>query len=104
MYTIIEGIISPINSVSAHVIDLQSMNIGRKGSDFYATMLLRDFFLWLWRCAGGILFLFIIRTVGAQREILADGLYFMAFSFILTYLGAFLMLQKIQAVSLPKKD
>ena len=57
IYTVVTAILSPLNRVSSHVIDLKAMELGRQESDFYATMILRDFFLWVWRCVGGCIFL-----------------------------------------------
>ena len=91
IYTLVDGIISPIMNVSSHVIDLNSMEIGRADSDFYATMILRDFFLWVWRVAGGGLFLLIVSLLGAQKAVLSSGLYVLAFGLLLTFAGASLL-------------
>lgn len=95
IYTIADGIISPIMNVSSHVIDLKAMEIGRSESDFYATMILRDFFLWVWRSLGGLIFLFVIGFFGTEKVVLSTGLYLLAAAFVITYAGAFLLL-KIQ--------
>ncbi len=91
IYTVVDGIFSPVMNVSAHVIDLGAMEIGRKESDFYATMIFRDFFLWVWRCLGGMAFLLIIAFIGAEKTMLSVGLYTLAIGFLLTYTGAFLL-------------
>lgn len=88
IYTLIEGILSPIQNVSSHVIDLGAMEIGRSESDFYATMILRDFFLWASRCLGGVVFLFIISFVGTDKSALSIGLYFLAGGLLCMYFGA----------------
>ncbi len=93
IYTVVDGVLSPVMNVSSHVIDLNSMEIGRKESDFYATMLLRDFSLWVWRVAGGLLFLCVINLFGADKIVLSVGLYLLAGAFLLTYTGAFLLLK-----------
>jgi len=90
IYTIVEGILSPIMNVSSHVIDLSAMEIGRSDSDFYATMLLRDFFLWIWRCLGGVVFLAIISIAGTGTSALSIGLYLVGAGFAITYAGAYL--------------
>lgn len=95
IYTIVEGILSPLMNVSSHVIDLNSMEIGRDESDFYATMILRDFFLWVWRCAGGIVLLVVISSLGTEKASLTLGFYLMAAGYLVTYLGAYLLI-KIQ--------
>lgn len=91
IYTIVEGILSPIQNVSSHVIDLGAMEIGRKESDFYATMILRDFFLWVWRSLGGIILLAIISFLDTEKIILTMGLYLLAVGLLITYLGAFFL-------------
>lgn len=95
VYTIIEAVLSPLMNVSSHVIDLNSMEIGREESDFYATMILRDFFLWVWRCVGGLTLLVVISKIGTDKVSLTIGLYLMAAGYLLTYFGAFLLI-KIQ--------
>lgn len=96
LYTIARSILSPLNSVSSRVIDLKAMEMGRKESDFYATMILRDFFLWVWRCLGGVVFLALIHFMGTEKESLSIGMYLLASGLLLMYFGAFLFL-KIQA-------
>ena len=93
LYTLIEGVLSPLMNVSSHVIDLYAMEIGRKETDFYPTMLLRDFFLWIWRVVGGLIFLFVIGYTGTGRDALSMGLYLIAAFYILMYLGAYLLVK-----------
>lgn len=93
IYTVVEGVISPILGVSSHVIDLSSMEIGRKGSDFYATMVLREIFLWIWRSAVGIAFLILVGLLGTEHASLSSGLYLLAAGIVITYAGAFLFLR-----------
>lgn len=90
-YTFVEGILSPLMNVSSHAIDLGSMEIGRAESDFYATMILRVFFLWVWRCVGGILFLVVAHILGAEKVALSAGLYLLAAGLAVTYLSAFFL-------------
>lgn len=99
IFTIIEGILSPLNNISSHVIDLDSMEIGRKESDFYATMLLRDFSLWVWRMVGGGVFLYVINFFHTQKEYLSVGLYLLATGLACTYLGAYFLVKKMQTES-----
>lgn len=91
IYTIVVGILSPHMNISSHVVDLNSMEIGRTESDFYATMILRDFFLWIWRSVGGLTFLAVITLLGTQKEILQMGMYLLATMLLLMYAGAFLL-------------
>ncbi len=94
LYTIIEGILSPLNRISQHVIDLHTMEIGRKESDFYATMILRDFFLWIWRALGGFIFFSISIIAINERQSLSTGLYLLAGSLAIAFFGAFLLYRK----------
>jgi MFS transporter, YQGE family, putative transporter len=95
IYTILQGVLSPINNVSSHVVDLGSMEIGRKESDFYATMLLRDASLWFWRMLGGIVFLAAIQLFQTQKEFLSFGMYLVAAGLALTYIGAYFLVKKM---------
>jgi hypothetical protein len=96
IYTAAVGLFSPVKNVSSHVIDLAVMETGREGTDFYATMLLRDFFLWIWRSLGGLAFLAFAAALGAQREVLSAGLYALAAALVLTY-GAAALFVKTRA-------
>lgn len=98
LYTVINGILSPLMTISSHVIDLSAMEIGRSESDFYATMLLRDFFLWVWRCVSGILLLVLIQSTSSEHAALSLGMYLLSFWLMVTYTGAALFLKK-KAVS-----
>lgn len=94
VYTIAYGILSPILRVSVHVIDLETMeSIGRKESDFYATMLLRDLSLFVWRILGGFMLLGLLHFFTGERDFIAVGLYLVAFSLLTTFGGAYLLLQ-----------
>ena len=93
IYTIFEGVLSPINEVSSHVIDLKAMEVGRKGTDFYATMILRDFFLWVWRVVAGLIFLLVIGFIGSEKISLSAGMYLLALGLLVRYFGAFWFLK-----------
>lgn len=96
IYTIGEALLSPIMRVSAHVIDLQTMeSIGRPSADFFATMLLRDFSLWIWRSLAGFLFLFLVSQAATEKEYLVIGLYLLAAALFLTYVGAHILVTKL---------
>jgi hypothetical protein len=94
LYSIALGVLNPIISVSAHVIDLQTMeSIGRPKADFYATMLLRDFSLWVWRFAAALLF-FVALSFGLEGDtLLSFGLYFTAIVLLLRLLGAVVLVR-----------
>ncbi|MES2135307.1 MAG: MFS transporter [Patescibacteria group bacterium] len=94
VYTIIESIVAPLLRVSIHVTDLKTMeSMGRENSDFYATMILRDLSLWFWRMLIGVIFLGIITLLHSEKEMLVAGLYLLAFSSALTFIGARLLLK-----------
>jgi YQGE family putative transporter len=93
IYTFFEGVLSPLNNVSSHVTDLASMEIGRGESDFYATMILRDFMLWVWRMLGGAVFLSLVTLFTNERGVLSAGLYLLSGGLVLTYTGAYLFVK-----------
>lgn len=94
VYSIALGILNPVISVSAHVIDLQTMeSIGRGNSDFYATMLLRDFSLWVWRVITACIFL-VVAVLGVEgQDLLSVGLYLTAGALLLRLVGAVLLVR-----------
>ncbi|MDE1924829.1 MAG: MFS transporter [Patescibacteria group bacterium] len=96
IYTVLEGIFTPLNNVSSHVVDLASMEIGRKESDFYATMILRDLSLWFWRLLGGAVFLLALQFLQDEKGFLSFGLYLLAAGLVFTYLGAYFLVKKMQ--------
>jgi hypothetical protein len=94
LYSIALGVLNPIISVSAHVIDLQTMeSVGRPKADFYATMLLRDFSLWVWRFVVALIFL-IALSFGLEGEsLLSFGLYVTALALLLRLFGAVVLVR-----------
>ena len=98
LYTATKGILSPSLNVSSHVIDLGAMEIGRTDTDFYATMILRDFFLWMWRGLGGLIFLALLGFIGAGYTGLSIGLYLLAAALVVTFAGAYLFMQMKRVV------
>lgn len=97
IYTVVNGILSPQMNVSSHVIDLGVMETGRSDTDFFATMILRDFFLWVWRSLGGLAFLALIAAFAARTTALSLGLYLLAVSLLLTFAGAYLFVKMRRA-------
>jgi len=92
LFSLASIILSPLARVSQHVIDLETMEtLGRRDTDFYATMVLRDFALWVWRIVSlGVLLIILLiipDTVTAVRVIFVG----IALSCLATYAGARLM-------------
>lgn len=100
LYTVVMGLLSPAMNVSSHVIDLAVMETGRSDTDFYATMILRDFFLWVWRALGGLVFLALAVSLTNEEAALALGLYILAASFLVKLAGAHLFV-RLKPVSSP---
>ncbi len=89
IYTVVDGIITPLFNVSDHVAALAVMEVGRKESDFYASMVFRDFSLWIWRSVACGILLLLIHYFGEGRAILSAGLYLLAAGFAISYIGAY---------------
>jgi hypothetical protein len=97
LYSVIIGFAWPIMRVSIHVTDLETMeSIGRPGADFYATMLMRDASLWIWRTIGGILFLLAFGLASSEKGFLTLGLYLFAGSIFLLFLGAVVLIKAMR--------
>lgn len=92
-YTLVIGLLSPALNVTSHVIDLAVMETGRSDTDFYATMILRDVFLWLWRALSGVSFLLLITALETEKAVLTFGLYFLAVSYLIKLAGAHLFVR-----------
>ncbi len=96
IFTIGTTILHPIMEVSDHVISLQTMeSIGREGRDFYATMILRDFSLWVWRMVAGVLLLWVA-SILPTKETLSVGIYILSAVVVLTFIGAKLLVEKMK--------
>lgn len=88
-------ILKPLQRVSAHVIDLQTMEtLGREGRDFYATMIFRDVALGAWRVLVLGLFAGLIGLFGEGGAAVQLGLVLLAMATLLTYFGATLLYRK----------
>ncbi len=89
LYSLGMVVLKPLQRVSAHVIDLETMEtLGRKERDFYPTMILRDVALGTWRITSiGVLVLFI-GIVGEGEVAVRASFIFLALSFALQYIGA----------------
>jgi YQGE family putative transporter len=89
LYAIVRSTAYPLMGVSNRVIALKSMELtGRDESDAYAPMLIRDFFLWLWRIAVALLFLGVLMLLDADKVGLSAGLYLSVFGLLVTLAGA----------------
>ncbi len=92
VYTLGMMILKPLYRVSAHVIDLETMEtLAHKESDFYPTMILRDASLWVWRVVGSLIILFVIGVVGAEEAAVRSGFGLLIISPVITLFGAMLM-------------
>ncbi|MGC9602195.1 MAG: MFS transporter [Minisyncoccia bacterium] len=93
-YGCVGAVLWPMVRVSIHVTDLHTMeSIGRRGRDFYATMIFRDASMWLWRMTGACLLLGAAVLFLQQREVLSVGLLLYAASLVVVFLGARLLLK-----------
>lgn len=96
VFTIGNAILLPILQVSDHVVSLQTMEtIGRSKKDFYATMILRDFSLWVWRMVAGLMLLTISYLYTSTSHTVTIGLYFLAGSLIVSFVGAKILVDKM---------
>lgn len=104
IFTVVQSIFAPLIGVSNHIISLQGMeSMGRTTSDFYATMIMRDFSLWIWRMLFGLIFLSVVTRLDSTSLALPIGIYLIAFSLLITLLGAKLVVsgQKRMPTPLP---
>ena len=95
IFSVLSVVIKPLQRVSAHVIDLESMEtLGREGSDFFPTMILRDTVFGLWR-VGALIGLWLLLSFAPSPEAgIRFALIALAFSTALTYFGATLLYKK----------
>ena len=98
IFTAARSFFGPFANTSSHVLDLAVMETGRSDTDFYATMIVRDAFLWLWRSIGGLLLLFVLYISQTPHQALTGGLYLSAVIFALTFFGAYLFMRRGRAV------
>lgn len=95
-------ILTPIMQVSDHVVALQTMeSIGRANRDFYATMILRDFSLWVYRMIAGSILLLISFFQTSVEQILSSGLYILAIAILVTFVGAKILVRKMRLQAVP---
>lgn len=102
IFTIGSTFLTPVMRVSDHVISLQTMeSIGRENKDFYATMILRDFSLWVYRMLAGGVLLLISLFYTTTEQILASGLYILAVATFVTFIGAKILVEKMKLHNIP---
>lgn len=102
IFTIGTTILDPVMQVSDHVVALRTMeSIGRKNKDFYATMILRDFSLWIYRMLAGGVLLLLSYFYTSTSELMSIGLYLLAAAVIITFAGARLLVQKMNLQTAP---
>ncbi|MEK7118836.1 MAG: hypothetical protein AAB869_04455 [Patescibacteria group bacterium] len=88
-------ILKPLQRVSAHVIDLETMEtLGLPGRDFFPTMIFRDVALGFWRGLSLALFAGVIFMVGVDGLAVRFGFVLLAGATLLTYFGAWLLYRK----------
>jgi YQGE family putative transporter len=95
LFSLLSVIVRPLQRVSAHVIDLETMEtLGREGRDFFPTMIMRDAVFGVWRVLA-LIALWIFLTVATSAESGARiALIALAASTMLTYVGATLLYKK----------
>ena len=92
IFTLGSVIVKPLYRVSAHVIDLETMEtLAHRESDFYPTMILRDLSLWFWRTIGCILLFVVVKYTHEDVATIRSGFLLMVFAPMVTLFGAFLM-------------
>ena len=91
-YSLVFVVLKPLQRVSAHVIDLETMEtLGRKEKDFFSTMVLRDVALGFWRLLSLALFAILILVIGEGETAVRASFALLALSFALTYFGGLLL-------------
>jgi len=95
IFSLLSVIVKPLQRVSEHVIDLETMEtLGLKGRDFFATMILRDVALGFWRVLVLAFFALTIFLVGEGAAAVRFGFVLYAVATLLTYFGAALLYRK----------
>lgn len=93
MYTVGTTIVQPIMRVSQHVIDLKTMDgMSHHASDFYASMILRDVALWVWRTAAALILLAFAGDGRTGEDAISIGMVLIAGAIVINYLGARVLL------------
>lgn len=92
VYTLLSVVIKPLQRVSAHVIDLETMEtLAREGRDFFPTMIFRDAIFGVWRVLALAALGFLLLMVTDVDTSVRIGLAALAGSTALMYYGAKLL-------------
>ncbi|HEY9585681.1 MAG TPA: MFS transporter [Candidatus Paceibacterota bacterium] len=88
VFSLLSIVIKPLERISAHVIDLATMEtLGRKGCDFFATMVLRDVALGFWRIVLLLSFAWFVGVAGEGETAVRVGFLCIALSTVLQCVG-----------------
>ena len=97
VFSLLSVILNPLSRVSAHVIDLDTMEtLAPKGKDFFPTMIFRDVAFGIWRVLALIAFLWLTRMVGEGETAVRVSFVAIAISSALLWVGARLIYQKAE--------
>jgi hypothetical protein len=88
VYSVASGVLGAVLGVTQHVMDMDVMDTGRKETDFFPTLILRDFFLWVGRFLTAIAFIVALTFVQSDLGALSLGLYMIAGALVVSFLGA----------------
>lgn len=95
IFSLFSVVIKPLQRVSAHVIDLETMEtLGREGRDFFPTMILRDAVFGVWRVCSLFLLWLLLTVFTTPLAGVRIGLVGLAVSTALMYFGATLLYKK----------
>lgn len=90
-FSLIWVLLDPLYRISEHVFDLRLMDTIRyKESDFFSTMILRDFVLWIWRSVSLVALLFLVYYGLGNQEIFKVTLSWVGIFMIFTWVWIYL--------------
>jgi len=94
IFSLLGLLLNPLYRISEHVFDLRLMDtMNREWWDFFSTMILRDFMLWIWRIIALLLILLSISKWYDNEVILKIGLFTIPIFMILAWSWIFLHLK-----------
>ncbi len=97
IFSLLSVVVSPLSRVSAHVIDLETMEtLGKEGRDFFPTMILRDMAFGVWRVAALGAFALLVYVVGEGEIAVRMSFAVIAISSVLLFVGARLIYRRPQ--------
>ncbi len=95
VFSLLSVILNPLVRVSAHVIDLDTMEtLAPEGKDFFPTMILRDAAFGIWRVLALVAFFGLTQFVGEGDGAVRVSIATIAISSILLWVGARMIYQK----------